>query len=165
MSVSHPLAPAILPFCQLYPHQAPSLFQSFLDINLAQAWKDVKVIDLPECQCVALAGSPKAGSPQSFVLPMSLTTPTSLAEFSSIFTALSTRYPSSFPPSSPSSPSSTPPPLAESSSPSPATLSAPSTESEEAQTPTIYLSIVEKDSSVVYYVLRRGVVSPKEVPE
>ena len=30
---------------------------------------------------------------------------------------------------------------------------------------TVYLAIVEKDSSVVYYVLKDGIVSPLEVPE
>jgi tRNA-splicing endonuclease subunit Sen15 len=29
----------------------------------------------------------------------------------------------------------------------------------------MYLSMIEKDSSIVYYVLRQGIVSPKEVPE
>ncbi|KAM0750677.1 hypothetical protein T439DRAFT_325735 [Meredithblackwellia eburnea MCA 4105] len=29
----------------------------------------------------------------------------------------------------------------------------------------IYIGIVEKDSSVVYYVLKKGIVSPSEVPE
>ncbi|GAA5825769.1 hypothetical protein JCM5353_001419 [Sporobolomyces roseus] len=73
--------------------------------------------------------------PPSIVLPMNLQTPTSLSSLSSILEAVSSH-------------------------PECTSL----TEKNEG-TPTIYLSIVEKDSSIVYYVLRKGIVSPKEVPE
>lgn len=44
------------------------------------------------------------------------------------------------------------------------TVSTTTTSSPSAPT-TIYLAMIEKDSSIVYYVLRDGIVSPKEVPE
>lgn len=49
----------------------------------------------------------------------------------------------------------------------PATSTAESANStiDPVSSPTIYLAIVEKDSSIVYYVLKQGIVSPKEVPE
>lgn len=99
-------------------------------------------------------------SPPAVVLPMGLQTPTTLASFalvlppsipsdllthlvhslSSVLTALD-----SLPPHSTAFTSSDPP--------------------ASTEPPTVYLAIVEKDGSIVYYVLRQGIVSPKEVPE
>ncbi|GAA5864204.1 hypothetical protein JCM8547_001291 [Rhodosporidiobolus lusitaniae] len=149
MSASHPLAPKILPFQQRYPSQP--LFQAYVDLSLAQQWRDLEVVELEECGCAVLRGRPKTPkrAPVSVVLPMRLTTPTSLASLTAVLNALSSRYPST--PSSDTLPST-----------STTTLSATS---DDADTFTIYLAIVEKDSSIVYYVLRKGIVSPKEVPE
>lgn len=70
------------------------------------------------------------------------------SRLSDVIEAVSTRYPDAAVPSEPSAASAF--------TDSPA---APST------TTTIYLAMIEKDSSIVYYVLRNGIVSPKEVPE
>lgn len=47
----------------------------------------------------------------------------------------------------------------------PAEEPAPMTQPSPANVPTVYLAMVEKDSSVVYYVLREGILSPKELPD
>ncbi|GAA5919366.1 hypothetical protein JCM5296_002276 [Sporobolomyces johnsonii] len=139
MSASHPLAPSILPTCRRFPHQASALFQAFVDLSLAQQWRDLEVLELDDCRCAVLRGRPKtpAKSPPAVVLPMGLQTPTTLASFVP-FLPLSipddTHSPASYPPA-------------------------------PTEPPTIYLAIVEKDGSIVYYVLRQGIVSPKEVPE
>ncbi|GAA5931481.1 hypothetical protein JCM1841_003550 [Sporobolomyces salmonicolor] len=142
MSASHPLAPRILPTCRRFPEQASALFQAFVDLSLAQQWRDLEVLELDHCRCAILRGRPKtpAKSPPAVVLPMGLQTPTTLASLSSVLTALD-----SLPPPSTASPSSDPP--------------------ASTEPPTVYLAIVEKDGSIVYYVLRQGIVSPKEVPE
>ncbi|GAA5891464.1 hypothetical protein JCM6882_004478 [Rhodosporidiobolus microsporus] len=153
MSAAHPLAPKILPYCKRYPAQASALFQAFVDLSLAQEWRDLEVVELEECGSAVLRGRPKLPkkAAHSVVLPMGLSTPTSLAELTAILNAVSTRYPST--------------PLTSSSTePSTSTPAAPS-KADDADTTTVYLSIVEKDSSIVYYVLRKGIVSPKEVPE
>ncbi|GAA5964073.1 hypothetical protein JCM21900_005155 [Sporobolomyces salmonicolor] len=142
MSASHPLAPRILPTCRRFPEQASALFQAFVDLSLAQQWRDLEVLELDHCRCAVLRGRPKtpAKSPPAVVLPMGLQTPTTLASLSSVLTALD-----SLPPHSTASPFSDPP--------------------ASTEPPTVYLAIVEKDGSIVYYVLRQGIVSPKEVPE
>jgi len=69
-----------------------------------------------------------------------------------VLDAVSARFPSSPPSSSsPSAPSDAAAPPADPPTPT--------------STPTIYLAMIEKDASIVYYVLRQGIVSPKEVPE
>ncbi|GAA6009308.1 hypothetical protein JCM11491_004268 [Sporobolomyces phaffii] len=145
MSSNHPLAPEILPYCQKYPAQSSSLFQSYVDLRLAQQWKDLEVIELAEISTVVLRGKPKnpPKAPPAIVLPMNLQTPTSISSLDHVLTAVS----------------KLPPP------PSAATASATAAASSEPSSPTVYLAIVEKDSSIVYYVLRQGIVSPKEVPE
>ncbi|GAA5973170.1 hypothetical protein JCM11641_006304 [Rhodosporidiobolus odoratus] len=164
MSASHPLAPQILPYCKRYPHQASSLFQSFIDLSLAQQWRDLEVVELEECATAALRGRPRTPSkaPPAVVLPMSLTTPTSLAALTAILKALSTRYPSPSSTSDAAKTNGSSLPPTPSGEPKKALL--PS-EQEDPNPTTIYLAIVEKDSSIVYYVLRDGIVSPKEVPE
>ncbi|GAA6007125.1 hypothetical protein JCM10207_001518 [Rhodosporidiobolus poonsookiae] len=150
MSAKHPLAPHVLPACKRFPHQASSLFQAFVDLSLAQQWRDLEVVELEECSCAILRGRPKEPrkAPPAIVLPMGLTTPTSLSALTAVLQAVATRYPSSSP--SPADASSAPLP--------------PSTKSEDDPT-TVYLAMVEKDASIVYYVLRKGIISPKEVPE
>ncbi|BGP19100.1 hypothetical protein JCM10213_006634 [Rhodosporidiobolus nylandii] len=150
MSAAHPLAPQVLPYCKRYPAQASSLFQTFVDLSLAQQWRELEVVELEECGCAVLRGRPKTPkkAPHAVVLPMGLSTPTSLASLTSVLNALATRYPSSS--SAPSEPPSRP--------------LLPS-EQEDPDPTTVYLSMVEKDASIVYYVLRKGIVSPKEVPE
>ncbi|GAA5909752.1 Sen15p [Sporobolomyces salmoneus] len=142
MSSQHPLAPEILPYCQKYPSQASSLFQSFIDLRLAQQWRDLEVLELDEISTVVLRGRPKtpAKASPAIVLPMNLTTPTSLQSLDSVLTAVA-KLPAS------TAPETTP------------------TSTDSSSSPTIYLAIVEKDSSIVYYVLKQGIVSPKEVPE
>ncbi|GAA5933824.1 uncharacterized protein JCM15063_000479 [Sporobolomyces koalae] len=141
MSASHPLAPEIVPYCKKYPAQSASLFQSYIDLRLAQQWKDLEVIELHEISTVVLRGKPKnpPKAPLAIVLPMNLTTPTSLESLDHVLSAVAKL------------------------SNSAATV--PTDEPREQSTPTIYLAIVEKDSSIVYYVLKQGIVSPKEVPE
>ncbi|GAA6061418.1 hypothetical protein JCM10212_004476 [Sporobolomyces blumeae] len=147
MSFNHPLAPKILPHCRKFPDQAAALFQSFVDLSLAQQWRDLEVVELDQCSTVVLRGRPKtpAKAPPAIVLPMNLHTPTSLASLDNVLKAVSSLE----------SRQSEPPERAE------GDLEVPSTE----QSTTIYLAIVERDSSIVYYVLRQGIVSPKEVPE
>ncbi|BGO94306.1 hypothetical protein NBRC10512_002756 [Rhodotorula toruloides] len=149
MSLNHPLAPKVAPSCRRYPHQSAALFQTFVDLSLAQQWRDVEVLDLDECGCAVIRGLPREPkrSPPAVVLPMGLTVPTSLEALDKVFQAVSRRFPS---------PSS--------SSDKPASPSDSSSDQPEHPT-TIYLSMIEKDSSIVYYVLRQGIVSPKEVPE
>ncbi|GAA5869154.1 hypothetical protein JCM16303_000376 [Sporobolomyces ruberrimus] len=144
MSSSHPLASEIVPYCQKYPHQSTSLFQSYVDLRLAQQWKDLEVVELEEISTVVLRGRPKnpPKAPPAVVLPMNLTTPTSIKALDSVLSAIS-----------------------ELPSPPTATTSSTIGSSESSTSPTIYLAIVEKDSSIVYYVLKQGIVSPKEVPE
>ncbi|GAA6058255.1 hypothetical protein JCM3770_006082 [Rhodotorula araucariae] len=149
MSATHPLFPQVAPACKRYPHQATALFQSFVDLSLAQQWRDVEVVDLDECGCAVVRGRPRLPKkcPPAVVLPMALTAPTSLATLSSVLTAVSARYPTSAAPSTaPDAPEPTP-------------------AAEGTDGPTIYLAMIEKDGSIVYYVLRQGIVSPKEVPE
>ncbi|GAA5946389.1 hypothetical protein JCM3765_000223 [Sporobolomyces pararoseus] len=138
-------APEILPHCQKYPAQASSLFQSYVDLRLAQQWRDLEVIELEEISTVVLRGRPKTPSkaPPAIVLPMNLTTPTSIKSLDSILSAVA-KLPA---------PAST------------TTTSTNDSTDSSSSSPTIYLAIVEKDSSIVYYVLRQGIVSPKEVPE
>ncbi|GAA5912739.1 hypothetical protein JCM8208_004056 [Rhodotorula glutinis] len=152
MSANHPLLPLVAPACKRYPRQAGALFQAFVDLSLAQQWRDVEVIDLEECGCAVVRGRPRLPkrAPPAVVLPMALNEPTSLAALTSVLDAVSKRFPSSTSLSSSSSPSDAAPPA---DSPSP------------TSTPTIYLAMIEKDASIVYYVLRQGIVSPKEVPE
>ncbi|GAA6041479.1 hypothetical protein JCM8097_001896 [Rhodosporidiobolus ruineniae] len=161
MSHNHPLAPHILPACKRFPHQGAALFQSFVDLSLAQQWRDLEVVELDECGCAVLRGRPKnpKKAPPAVVLPMNLTTPTSLASLTSILSAVSSR----FPPSSASSAPSADSPSSPSTDPSTPSAGAPKPDDQDPTT--IYLAIVEKDSSIVYYVLRNGIVSPKEVPE
>ncbi|BGP42542.1 hypothetical protein JCM10449v2_006554 [Rhodotorula kratochvilovae] len=149
MSASHPLFPQVAPALQRYPHQANALFQCFVDLSLAQQWRDVEVVDLDECGCAVVRGRPRLPKkcPPAVVLPMNLTAPTSLAALTAGLDAVSARYPSS-------SASSTAPDSPE-----------PTAGTEGADSPTIYLAMIEKDGSIVYYVLRQGIVSPKEVPE
>ncbi|GAA5852737.1 hypothetical protein JCM9279_003951 [Rhodotorula babjevae] len=151
MSANHPLLPLVAPACKRYPRQAGALFQAFVDLSLAQQWRDVEVVDLEECGCAVVRGRPRnpKRAPPAVVLPMALNEPTSLAALTAVLDAVSKRFPSSTPSSS-SAPSDAAP-----SPDSPAPTS----------TPTIYLAMIEKDASIVYYVLRQGIVSPKEVPE
>ncbi|GJN93497.1 hypothetical protein Rhopal_006554-T1 [Rhodotorula paludigena] len=88
---------------------------------------------------------------------MGLTTPTSLEALSAVLAAVSRRFPSSSSPSPAVADPSAPAP-----SPAPAQAATPV---QDANAPMIYLAVVEKDASIVYYVLRDGIVSPKEVPE
>ncbi|GAA5946029.1 hypothetical protein JCM3775_002673 [Rhodotorula graminis] len=152
MSANHPLLPLVAPACKRYPRQAGALFQAAVDLSLAQQWRDVEVVDLEECGCAVVRGRPrlpKRALP-AVVLPMALNEPTSLAALSSVLDAVAKRFSPS--PSSTSLPSSTP--------------SAPSADAAAPpDSPTIYLAMIEKDASIVYYVLRQGIVSPKEVPE
>ncbi|GAA5840629.1 hypothetical protein JCM3766R1_000492 [Sporobolomyces carnicolor] len=142
MSANHPLAPEILPYCRKYPTQSSSLFQAFCDLRLAQQWRDLQVVELEEISTVVLKGRPKtpAKAPPAIVLPMSLTTPTSIQSLDSVLTAVSKL-------------------------PAPSTAESANSTIDPVSSPTIYLAIVEKDSSIVYYVLKQGIVSPKEVPE
>ncbi|TNY22827.1 hypothetical protein DMC30DRAFT_444883 [Rhodotorula diobovata] len=158
MSASHPLLPLVAPACALYPHQAPALFQTAVDLSLAQQWRDLTVVDLEQCQCAVLRGTPRLPkrAPPAVVLPMVLTAPTSLAALTAVLDAVAARFPPSPKPSSAPAPEPAPSSTA-------AAAAAPSDAAPEA--PTIYLAMVEKDSSIVYYVLRQGIVSPKEVPE
>ncbi|GAA5985165.1 hypothetical protein JCM10908_002552 [Rhodotorula pacifica] len=156
MAANHPLAHLVLPACKRFPTQAGALFQATVDLSLAQQWRDVEVVDLEECNCAVIKGRPpKSGakSPPSFVYPMGLQQPTNLRQLTDVITAISTRFPETAIPSEPSAASA----LAD----SPAASDTATT----ATTTTIYLAMVEKDSSIVYYVLRNGIVSPKEVPE
>ncbi|GAA5997187.1 hypothetical protein JCM5350_000103 [Sporobolomyces pararoseus] len=147
MSANHPLAHEILPYCQKFPAQSSSLFQSYVDLRLAQQWRDLEVIELDEISTVVLRGRPKtpAKAPPAVVLPMNLTTPTSIKSLDSVLSAIA-KLPA------PESTTST-------------TTSTKDSTDSASSSPTIYLAIVEKDSSIVYYVLRQGIVSPKEVPE
>ncbi|POY76363.1 hypothetical protein BMF94_0560 [Rhodotorula taiwanensis] len=163
MAANHPLAPLVLPACKRFPLQAAALFQTTVDLSLAQQWKDVEVVDLDECGCAIIKGRPLKSnptSPPSFVYPMGLQTPTSLRQLTSVIRAIATRFPSATAATSADSASETAPTVsvtdAESSDP---------TSAATPTTTTVYLAMVEKDSSIVYYVLRNGVVSPKEVPE
>jgi hypothetical protein len=73
------------------------------------------------------------------------------SRFSKIFKAIAARL------DSPPAPTVAIPPT---SSSTPAASTSPS-----GHAATLLLAIAEKDSTVVYYVLRDGIVSPKEVPE
>ncbi|KDE05713.1 hypothetical protein MVLG_03947 [Microbotryum lychnidis-dioicae p1A1 Lamole] len=137
MSHLHPLAGPLLPYLQKYPSQASSLFQAYQDLYLAQTWQGLEVVDLPSCECVVIKGRPQNKTVPSFALPINLSTATSLRSLSNVFEALDKL-------------------------PSEKNSSATDTQTES---PTIYLAIAERDSSIVYYVLRHGIVSPKEVPE
>ncbi|GAA5953617.1 hypothetical protein JCM8115_004105 [Rhodotorula mucilaginosa] len=151
MAANHPLAHLVLPACKRFPTQSAALFQATVDLHLAQQWKDVEVVELDECACAVIKGRPpkaSADSPPSFVYPMGLQQPTNLRQLGDVIKAISTRFPKAAAPSEPSAASAF--------TDSPA---APST------TTTIFLAMIEKDSSIVYYVLRNGIVSPKEVPE
>ncbi|GAA5825868.1 hypothetical protein JCM11251_000035 [Rhodosporidiobolus azoricus] len=156
MSAAHPLAPKILPYCKRYPAQASALFQTFVDLSLAQQWRDLEVVELEECGCAVLRGRPKTPkkAAHSVVLPTGLATPTSLAELTAVLNAVASRFAST--PLTSSSSSDVPIPTHAPTGPS---------KTDDADTTTVYLGIVEKDSSIVYYVLRKGIVSPKEVPE
>ncbi|KAG0660932.1 hypothetical protein C6P46_004205 [Rhodotorula mucilaginosa] len=156
MAANHPLAHLVLPACKRFPAQSAALFQATVDLSLAQQWKDVEVVELDECACAVIKGRPPKASadssppqsPPSFVYPMGLQQPTNLRQLGDVIKTISTRFPEAAVPSEPSAASAF--------TDSPA---APST------TTTIFLAMIEKDSSIVYYVLRNGIVSPKEVPE
>ncbi|SCZ87381.1 BZ3500_MvSof-1268-A1-R1_Chr2-2g04847 [Microbotryum saponariae] len=187
MSHLHPLAGPLLPYLQKYPPQASSLFQAYQDLYLAQTWQDLELVDLPSCECVVIKGRPqkkvsciidfekthnapisckvnsaplRRQTVASFALPINLSTATSLRS------SVSQSHPREAPYRSTNFPRH----LHSLSNifealdklPSETKVSATDTQTES---PTIYLAIAERDSSIVYYVLRHGIVSPKEVPE
>ncbi|SCV70249.1 BQ2448_1643 [Microbotryum intermedium] len=146
MSHLHPLAAPLLPYLQKYPSQATSLFQAYQDLYLAmyinltaQTWQDLEVLDLPSCECAVLKGRPQ--NKIHWCLPQKTSNPQlnprlHLNSLANVFKALD-ELPSEQTPST----------------------------SSPTETPAIYLAIAERDSSIVYYVLKEGIVSPKEVPE
>ncbi|KAK4700701.1 hypothetical protein P7C70_g5546, partial [Phenoliferia sp. Uapishka_3] len=123
-----PHAQTILPFAKRYPSLASALLRTWDDLSLAQDWKNLEVVDLPECGCAVIKGVPKNKKEMALVLPMNMALPVTMAQLSQLFSALGSEFGVDGP-------------------------------------HTVYLGIVEKDSSVVYYVLREGIVSPLEVPE
>ncbi|KAK4048136.1 hypothetical protein OIV83_005006 [Microbotryomycetes sp. JL201] len=89
MSTSHPLGPRVRDLCRLYPLQSSAIFQTFLDLTLAQAWQDIEPVQLERIdddnhennlRAVLFRGT-KPSSPSStieYVLPVPLHQPLSL---------------------------------------------------------------------------------------
>ncbi|KAM0790958.1 hypothetical protein ACM66B_004263 [Microbotryomycetes sp. NB124-2] len=145
MSVNHPLGPQVRDLCRLYPQQSSAIFQTFLDLNLAQSWTELEPVQLhdnnddngredseqQQLKAVIFSGKRPSSNEIDYVLPIPLHQPLSLRYLSKIFTLLD--------------------------------QSNLATHKTTQQVQTIFLGIVDKDASVVYYVLKRGIVSPKEV--
>jgi tRNA-splicing endonuclease subunit Sen15 len=54
---AHPSFAVLAPLLKRYPRTAGSLFQTYNDLALAQAWTDVTLLDLPACGRGALRGT------------------------------------------------------------------------------------------------------------
>ncbi|KAK4055375.1 hypothetical protein OIO90_003213 [Microbotryomycetes sp. JL221] len=144
MTVTHPLGPRVAQLCRQYPSQSLAIFQTFLDLSLAQAWQDLQVVELTsttndDTSAVVFSGH-KSSSPTTteYVVPIPLQQPLSMQHLSNIFKTLDSQR----------------------------SIQQNKTDSTTPTTTNVeqlLLAIVDKDSSVVYYVLKRGIVSPKEV--